>query len=109
MKYTKMKRLYILLLTILCVVAVSAQTKTESPGIFRENNSGVASQSGGSNNDSNSGIFRVGSTENTGDGGGATKESEAPLDSGNGILLASFLFAAFYMYVKIRKEKKVYN
>jgi len=106
-----MNRLYILILTILCSFAVSAQTLNKSDagsaGIFSNSSSGEKeNKDSGSSNNSNSGFFRVGSTENPSDGGGATKEAEAPLDPGNGILFASVLFAASYMLVKIRKEKK---
>ena len=107
-----MKRLFTLLLTILCILAVSAQTlrkdRSESAGIFTENSSGEsANQDNGSDNSSNSGFFRAGGNENNDDGGGATKEGELPSDEGNGVIIVSILFAAFYGLVRIRKNKRM--
>ena len=107
-----MKRLFILLLTILCILAVSAQTlrkdRSESAGIFTENSSGEsANQDNGSDDSSNLGFFRAGGNENNDDGGGATKEGELPSDEGNGVIIVSILFAAFYGLVRIRKNKRM--
>jgi len=97
-----MKRFHILILTTIFILAVPFQTfskgQSESGGFFKENNS----KDNNSDIDSNSGFFRIGGTENTGDGGGATKESELPSDGGNVIIIASILFAASYMLVRKR-------
>ena len=100
-----MKRLYILILAVLFIVAVPAKTFGQS-GFFDSSKSEDTNSGSNSEGDSNSGFFRVGSTENLDDAGGATKESELPSDAGNGILIASILFASSYMLVKISKERK---
>ena len=105
MNYNNMKRLYILILAVLFIVAVPVQTFGQS-GFFDSSKSEDTNSGSNSEGDSNSGFFRVGSTENPTDSGGATKESELPSDAGNGIIIASVLFAASYTLVKIRKDKK---
>jgi hypothetical protein len=110
MKYTEMKKLYILILTILFFLAVPVQTFSQSAGsagMFENNKSeNNTNQGNSSDDDSSSGFFRVGSTENPDDAGRATKEGEEPSDVGNGIIIASTFFAAFYILMKIRKNKR---
>ena len=106
-----MRKLYLIILTTIFVLAVPVQTfgwgQLESPGIFKEKSPGENTDKDNSSDiDLNSGFFRVGSTENLDDAGGATKESELPSDKGNGIIIASIFFAASYMLLKIRKDKK---
>ena len=104
-----MRKLYFLVLTVFFILAVPIQTFSQfgvSAGLFDNSKSDEnTDQSSDSGSDSGSGFFRAGGTENPDDGGGSTKE-DAPSDAGNGILIASAFFAASYMLIKIRRDKK---
>ena len=110
MKYTEMKKLYILILTMLFILAVPVQTFGQmeggSAGLFDSNKTDDNANKGSNSEDSSSGFFRVGSTENPDDAGRATKEGEEPSDVGNGIIISSTFFAAVYVLMKFRKDKK---